>query len=69
MGRSLGDYVATTLTTFRAKVDDPVGGSNHFHVVFNDHDGVAAIDQALKQGEEAGDIGGVQAGGWLVEQV
>src|SRR5215207_3908687 len=67
--RSLSDDVASCLTTFRPQVDNPIGGPNYVQLVFDDDDSVAAIDQPLQQVKEAGDIGGVQAGGWLVEQV
>ena len=36
------------LLLLRAHVDDPVGRLNHVHVMFDHQDGIAAVDQFLK---------------------
>ena len=53
----------------RAEVDDPVGVRHHRLVVLDDDDRLAGVDEPVEQGEQLLDVGQVQAGGRLVEDV
>jgi hypothetical protein len=52
-----------------AQVDDPVGVGHDGLVVLDDDDGLAGVHQAVEEGEEVLDVGEVEAGGGLVEDV
>jgi hypothetical protein len=60
---------AALVAAFGSHVDDPVGVANDIEVVLDDDDGVAAIDQAAHDGEQATDVREVQAGGGLVHDI
>ena len=66
-GRALGDELAAVFAGFGAEVEDPVGGFDDFEVMLDDQQGVAGIDQLLENGQEAFDVGEVEAGGGFVE--
>ena len=57
------------VATARAEVDEPVRGQGHGRVVLDDHHRAARVDQVLQQPEQPFDVGRVQAGGRLVQQV
>jgi len=52
-----------------AEVDDPVGVRHDRLVVLDDDDRLAGVDEPVEQGEQLLDVGEVQAGGRLVEDV
>ena len=52
-----------------AEVDDPVGVRHHRLVVLDDDHRLAGVDQPVEQAEQLLDVGEVQAGGRLVEDV
>ncbi len=54
---------------FGAEVDDPVGGADDVEVVLDDDQRVAQVGQAVEDAQEVLDVGEVQAGGRLVEDV
>ena len=47
LGRALGDDLAAGVAGFGADVEDPVGFGGNGHVVLDDDDGVAFIDEDL----------------------
>ena len=53
----------------RAEVDDPVGARDDVHVVLDDDDGVARVDEAVQLAQQQFDVGRVQARRRLVEEV
>ena len=60
---------AAVVAGARAEVDDPVG-VRHDRLVVLDHDHrLARVDQPVEQAEQLLDVGQVQAGGRLVEDV
>ena len=67
-GRALGNNLAALVAGIGAEIDDPVGRFNDVEVVFDDEDGMAGIDEALKDIEQDADVIEVQAGGGFVEQ-
>ena len=67
--RSGGDDLTAGVTALRPEVDDVVGGLDHVHVMLDQDHGVPGIDQAVERGEQALDVGEVEAGGRLVEDV
>ena len=60
---------AALLAALGAHVDDPVGGLDDVEVVLDDDDRVALVDEAVQDVEQALDVGEVQAGRRLVEDV
>ncbi len=47
-GWALCDELTAVFTGFRAEVENPVGGFDDFEVVLDDEQGVAGIDEFLK---------------------
>src|SRR5271170_7988188 len=68
-GRTLEDNPAAVAAGAGAEVDDPVGVRHDRLVVLDDDDRLAGIDQPVEQAEQLLDVGEVEAGGWLVEEV
>src|ERR1700721_2011966 len=58
---ALGDDLASALSTFGSKVDDPVSGLDDVEVVLDDNERAAAVDEFAESGEELGDVVEVQA--------
>ena len=52
-----------------AKVDHKVGRFDHVEVVLDDHDGMSMVDQPIEANEQPIDVGEVQTGRWLIENV
>ncbi|MNT46966.1 hypothetical protein D3C72_1836420 [compost metagenome] len=55
--------------TFRPQVDNPVRGFNHVQVVLNHHDGISLIAQLMQHRQQLLNIGEVQPGGRLIQDV
>ncbi len=68
-GRALRHHVSPLFASFRAEVDDPVGGLDHVEVVFDDEHAVAVFHEPVQHGEQFLDVVEVQAGRRLVQQV
>ena len=68
-GRALEDDPAAVVAGARAEVDDPVGVRHDRLVVLDDDDRLAGVDEPVEQAEQLLDVGEVQAGGRLVEDV
>src|SRR5688572_24115535 len=68
-GGALEDDPAAVVARARAEVDDPVGVGHDRLVVLDDDHRLAAVDQPVEQAEQVLDVGEVQAGGRLVEDV
>jgi hypothetical protein len=71
-GGALGDDLASGVTGFGADVEDPVGLGGDGHVVLDDDDGVAFIDDAVEDVDEvevALAEGGVVEGGLHVKRL
>src|SRR6478672_1200357 len=69
LGCSLGDDPAAAIATLGAEVDDPVGGLDDVEVVLDDDDRIAPVDQPMEDLEELLDVGEVEPGRRLVEDV
>ena len=54
--RARTDEIATRSTTLGTEVDDIVGHLDDIHVMFDDDDGVAALDKRIEAGEETTDV-------------
>ena len=63
------DDVAAFVAAFGAHVDDPVGGLDDVEIVLDNKHGVAGVGQALQERDQLLDVGEVQAGGGLVEDI
>ena len=68
-GRALEDDPAAVVAGAGAEVDDPVGVRHDRLVVLDDDDRLAGVDEPVEQAEQLLDVGEVQAGGRLVEDV
>ena len=66
-GTAFGDDATATVAAFGAKIDDPVGGFDDVHVVFDQKDAAAVLDEALEAGEELADVVEVEARRGFVE--
>ena len=65
----MGDDVAAGVTGFGAEVEDPIGFGGDGHVVFDDDDGVAFVDEAVEDIDEAFDIFEVEADGGFFDEI
>ena len=63
------DDAPAATTTFWAEIDDVIGAFDDVEVVLDDDHALAVIDEATEHLQQAGDVLGVQAGGWFVEDV
>jgi hypothetical protein len=68
-GRAHATTVPPPAPPFGAHVDEPVGGFDDVQVVLDDDDGVARVAQLVQHLEQQVDVGKVQAGGGLVQDV
>ena len=46
-----------------------IGCFNHIHVVFDDNNAIAGIDQLIEHAQQLADIIGMQPGGGLIKNV
>ena len=75
-GRVCGDAIrraraqqfAAGVTAFGAEVDDPVGGTDHVEVVFDDNQRVAGGDQLAERAQQFAHIIEMQPRGRFVKQ-
>ena len=65
----MGDDFAAAIAGFGAEIEDPVGFGGDGHVVLDDDDGVAFIDEAMEDVDEALDVFEVEADGGLFDQI
>ena len=65
--RASCDQRAAFLSSFRAKIDDPVGALHHLQVVLDHDDRISCLDQPLKEPHEKGDIIEMQPRGRFIE--
>src|SRR5216683_3271999 len=68
-GGALEDDPAAIVAGAGAEVDDPVGVRHDRLVVLDDDDRLAGVDEPVEQAEQLLDVGEVEAGGRLVEDV
>src|SRR5690606_16081927 len=68
-GRALEHHAAAVVPGAGAEVDDPVGVRHHGLVVLDDDHRAAGVDDPVEEPEQLLDVGQVQAGGRLVEDV
>ena len=68
-GCALEDDPAAVVAGAGAEVDDPVGVRHDRLVVLDDDDRLAGVDEPVEQAEQLLDVGEVEAGGRLVEDV
>ena len=54
--RAFGDDLAAAIAAERAEVDDVVGVEHDVEVVLDDDDGVAAVGEALEDGEQVAHV-------------
>jgi hypothetical protein len=67
--RALGDDGAAAFAAFGAHVDEPVGALDDVQIVLDHEDRVAQVGQAIEHIQKVLDVGEVQAGRGLIEDV
>ena len=50
------DDLASAIAAFGTEIEDPVGGLHDVEIVFDDHDGVAVVDQFMQHLQQFADI-------------
>ena len=60
---------STARTAFRSEIDDVVGGLDDVRVVLDHQHRIAQFDESVQDVEQTLDVGEVEAGGGLVEQI
>src|SRR5215471_1250469 len=68
-GRALEKDPTAVVSSARTEIDDPVGMCHDRLVVLDDDDRLPRVHEAVEQAEELLDVGEVQAGCRLVENV
>ena len=68
-GRPAVEHVAAVLARGGTDVDEPVRAAHHVEIVLDDEERIARGLQALERAEQRFAVGGMQAGGRLVEHV
>ena len=66
---ALHNDTAATFAGAGADFDNPIAGGNNSHVVLDDDDGISGLNQAVELRDEAFDVGWMQTGCGLVENV
>ncbi len=61
-GRAGGDDLTAFVAAVGTEIDNPVGGFDHFHVVLDDDDGVAGVDQLVQHFEQFFNVFEMQPG-------
>ncbi len=70
VARSSGGHDAPAAgASFGPEIDDPIGRFDHVEIVLDHDHGVAGVDKVVQHFEQQADVGKVQAGGRLVEQI
>lgn len=64
-----GDELPAGCAAFGTDVENPVGFGQHVEVVFDDDDGVTAVDETVKEGDEFFYVGEVEADGGFFQKV
>ena len=64
---SNGNHFATLVSGFRAEIDNPIRALDHLEIMLNHDNGMAAIDQPLKQLQQHRDIVEMQSSRRLIE--
>ena len=67
--RAFAHDLAAAVASLRTDVDHPVSGLDHFEVVLHHEHRVAGVHQSLDHVQQLLDVGKMQAGGRLVEDV
>jgi len=65
--RTTGNNVASARTPFRPEVNDVIGTLDDFHIVLDDDDRMALLDQLIERPEQPLDVMEVQPGSGLIE--
>lgn len=69
LGCALGDDFTASWAGFGAEIDEIVGFRGEVHVVLDDHDGVALVDEAVKDIGEAGHVLLMESDGGFLDKV
>ena len=68
-GRALGNDGPTVFPGFWAEVENPIGLGGDGHVVFDDDHGVAFVDEAVEDVDQAADVFVMEADGGFLDEI
>ena len=68
-GGAFGDEAAAEGTGAGAEIEDVIGAADHVEVVFDDDEGVAAVDELVEDAEEFDDVVAMKADSGFVEEI
>ena len=68
-GRAGRDQLSAGAAPFRSQIDHPVGRFHHVQIVLDHQHGVAGVDEVVQHLQQQLDVGKVQPGRRLVEQI
>ena len=66
---SLSNDLATVDATVGSQIDDPIGDLDDIHVVFDDQDGIAVVNQSLQDLDQFMDVSRVQTNRRLIQDI
>ncbi len=66
---AFGDEAAAAVAALGAHVEEPVGGLDDVEIVLDDEDRVAGVYQTIQHADQLLDVGEMEAGGRLIEDV
>ena len=69
LGGPHGDDPAAAGTSLGSEVNDPVSGFDDVEVVLDHDDGVSAVDQSLKDGNQLVNVVEMEPGGRLIQHI
>ena len=61
-----GTGIAALAAAFGAHIQQIIGGFDHIHIMFDDHNGIALVGKGMEDVEQLVDVGKMQTGGGLV---
>ena len=67
--RAFGNNIAAAIAAFRAKIDNPIGGFDHIHIMFDHNDTITLLDEFLQNLQQLGNIMEMQTGCWFIQNV
>src|SRR5207302_1037013 len=67
LARAVDADLAAFVSRFRSKIDNPVGGLNHFKIMLDHYDRVTGVDQPLKNFQQHRDVIEMQTRGRFVK--
>ena len=68
-GAAATNKFSSAAAPFRAEIDDVIRAFYYIQIMFYYNDGIALIHQPLQHGDEFGNVGKMQVGGRLIQDI